>query len=384
MKLRSVSVLAPSCVRRRRRRGHSDHVGHRRAADLSAADHGVGGHARISHRARSAAPLGRRDSREAPNRAPDLSPTALVIRSDRRRRRRSRSAPGASCSSIRTPARCSARETVRACARSSARWSSGIDMSRRRDASRPLGRAMTGASNLAFLFIVVSGLFLWWPRSWTWATIRNITWFKGGLRGKARDFNWHNTIGFWSAIPLAIIVAGGVVISYPWATALVYRAYGEAAAARLRAASGGAEAADRAPGGAPQIDGRVRIETMIATAAARKCPTGKRSASRCRRRRAARRADTRFGRWRPAAQARDAHARSSDRRACALGAVLEPVPRAQGPHVAALRAYRRGLRPRGTDVRGSRHGGGAVLVWTGLALALRRFSRGANGRPTPC
>jgi uncharacterized iron-regulated membrane protein len=60
--------------------------------------------------------------------------------------------------------------------------------------SRPTGRAITGASNLMFLFIVVSGLFLWWPRTWTWAALGNIVWFRGGLPGKARDFNWHNTI----------------------------------------------------------------------------------------------------------------------------------------------------------------------------------------------
>ena len=114
-------------------------------------------------------------------------------------------------------------------------------MSPRPEQAARLGRAMTGASNLAFLFIVLSGLFLWWPRSWKWPAVRSITWFKGGLRGKARDFNWHNTIGFWSAIPLAIIVAGGVVISYPWATGLVYRAYGEAppAPAGAGAARGG-------------------------------------------------------------------------------------------------------------------------------------------------
>ena len=62
---------------------------------------------------------------------------------------------------------------------------------------------------------------------WTRQRLRNITWFKRGLPGKARDFNWHNTIGFWSAIPLAIIVAAGVVMSYPWANALLYRMVGE-------------------------------------------------------------------------------------------------------------------------------------------------------------
>ena len=71
---------------------------------------------------------------------------------------------------------------------------------------------------------------------------------EAGSPGKARDFNWHNTIGFWSAIPLAVIVAGGVVISYPWATGLVYRAYGEEppAPGGALAARGGGGAIERA------------------------------------------------------------------------------------------------------------------------------------------
>jgi uncharacterized iron-regulated membrane protein len=92
---------------------------------------------------------------------------------------------------------------------------------------RATGRAITGAANLMFLFIVVSGLYLWWPRALTWSHLRNITWFRRGLPGKARDFNWHNTLGFWSAIPLAIVVYSGVVISYPWASNGVYRMMGE-------------------------------------------------------------------------------------------------------------------------------------------------------------
>ncbi|HEX8832063.1 MAG TPA: PepSY-associated TM helix domain-containing protein, partial [Longimicrobium sp.] len=93
---------------------------------------------------------------------------------------------------------------------------------------RPLGKAITGASNLAFLFLVVSGFYLWWPSEWSRRMLRSITWFRRGLRPKARDFNWHNTIGFWSAIPLFFVVLSGVVISYPWASALVFRSVGEA------------------------------------------------------------------------------------------------------------------------------------------------------------
>ena len=93
---------------------------------------------------------------------------------------------------------------------------------------RTTGRAVTGAANLAFLFIVLSGAYLWLPRTWAWRAVRQVIWFRGGLPGKARDFNWHNTIGVWSVVPLAMVVASGVVISYPWARNLVYRIAGEA------------------------------------------------------------------------------------------------------------------------------------------------------------
>jgi uncharacterized iron-regulated membrane protein len=93
--------------------------------------------------------------------------------------------------------------------------------------NRNVARAITGASNLGFLFLVASGFYLWWPRSWTWKAVRNVTWFRRGLPSKARDFNWHNTIGFWSAVPLFIVVLSAVVISYTWAGNLVYRIVGE-------------------------------------------------------------------------------------------------------------------------------------------------------------
>lgn len=93
--------------------------------------------------------------------------------------------------------------------------------------SRSIARAVTGACNLGFLFLVVSGFYIWWPKQWTWPQLRNVTWFRRGLPSKAREFNWHNVIGFWSAIPLFIVVFSATVISYPWASNLVYRLVGE-------------------------------------------------------------------------------------------------------------------------------------------------------------
>lgn len=105
--------------------------------------------------------------------------------------------------------------------------------------NRAVGKAVTGACNLGFLFLVVSGFYLWWPRNWSRASVRNVTWFRRGLSGKARDFNWHNVLGLWACIPLFVVVASAVVISYPWASNMVYQAFGETAPARRGPAKGG-------------------------------------------------------------------------------------------------------------------------------------------------
>jgi uncharacterized iron-regulated membrane protein len=82
------------------------------------------------------------------------------------------------------------------------------------------------AANVLFFLIVLSGPFLWWPKKLTWKHFRPIVWFRGKLSGKARDFNWHNTIGVWASVPLAIIVATGVILSYRWANDMVYHMTG--------------------------------------------------------------------------------------------------------------------------------------------------------------
>jgi len=94
------------------------------------------------------------------------------------------------------------------------------------DAHRPATRAVTGACNFTFFFLAVSGVYLWCPRNWNWKTLRSSIWFIGRLRGKARDWNWHNTIGLWCSPVLVILTLTGIVMSYQWANNLVYRLSG--------------------------------------------------------------------------------------------------------------------------------------------------------------
>ena len=137
--------------------------------------------------------------------------------------------------------------------------------------SRAVGKAVTGAANLGFLFLVASGLYLWFPRNWTRVAFRNVTWFRRRLSGKARDFNWHNVIGFWSAVPLIVVVASGVVISYQWGGNLVYRMVGERPP--VATAPPPASRGERDGGNAREVD-RVAVvptglDAIISAAAAR-------------------------------------------------------------------------------------------------------------------
>jgi uncharacterized iron-regulated membrane protein len=92
--------------------------------------------------------------------------------------------------------------------------------------NRAIGRAITGACNFAFLFLVISGFYLWWPRKWAKNAGRAILFPNLKLLGKARDFNWHNATGFWCAPVLFLIALSGVLMSYTWATNLLYRVTG--------------------------------------------------------------------------------------------------------------------------------------------------------------
>jgi len=107
------------------------------------------------------------------------------------------------------------------------------------------GRAITGASNLTFLVLVVSGAFLWLPRRWSLQNVRSVLLLRWKLSGRARDFNWHTAIGIWSVIPLVVIVASGVVMSYPRAKDLLYRWTGSPTLAQ---GLGGAGRGGRRPG----------------------------------------------------------------------------------------------------------------------------------------
>jgi uncharacterized iron-regulated membrane protein len=265
---------------------------------------------------------------------------------------------------------------------------------------RATARAITGACNAAFLVLAITGLYLWWPRQWTWRHVSAVTLFRSGLRGKARDFNWHNVIGSWCAPILVVLTASGMVISYTWASNLVYTLTGSPrpAAAAGRGGGPGGEAGGRGGGrgGGPNRGERDRGEQAGRERAPRTpdADVGPRATLDSRVARAERQMPT----WRtmiirlpprpggPVAVSMsnreywNSYARSTLTLDGRTGADVRWEPYAATSRGQKVRGWMRfahtgelgGLA--GEAVAGAASAGGGFLAYTGVALALRRLA----------
>ncbi|HSI82435.1 MAG TPA: PepSY-associated TM helix domain-containing protein [Candidatus Methylacidiphilales bacterium] len=106
---------------------------------------------------------------------------------------------------------------------------------------KDVGEWVNAIAVLMFLVIILTGVFIWIPRRWTWRALKPITTFDTSLKGKARDWNWHNVLGIWSLPVILFITLTGTVIAHTWAGNLLYTLTGNTPPApRGAGAPGGA------------------------------------------------------------------------------------------------------------------------------------------------
>ncbi|MGE3541034.1 MAG: PepSY-associated TM helix domain-containing protein [Candidatus Tectimicrobiota bacterium] len=288
--------------------------------------------------------------------------------------------------------------------------------------SRELGRAITGACNAAFVVLVGTGVYLWWPRRWSRQALRACLRPSLSLRGKARDWNWHNTVGFWSALALLCITLTGVVMSYQWANDLLYTLTGNTPPPPRRpegAAERSPAPGKRAPVPEPRVTGTASAARSASAVPAPENPPEERrrargaggeavsAPARARLELLATVAMQQAPHWRSLmirlpqgsaprvnvtleeATSLHPYPRSQLTLDATTAAVLQWEPYASANLGRRLRAW---VRPIHTGEAAGYAGqtlallvsaGGVVLVWTGLALAWRRFfgRRGAAGTP---
>lgn len=103
--------------------------------------------------------------------------------------------------------------------------------------SRATGKAITGIANLLFIFLAVSGAYLWLPPLFKKAAFKTRLMFrKSYVNSHARDYNWHHVFSVWMLVPIFVMATTATVFSYRWAHELVYAAYGEDPPQRGRSA----------------------------------------------------------------------------------------------------------------------------------------------------
>ncbi len=91
-----------------------------------------------------------------------------------------------------------------------------------------LGKGITAYSNLLFMFLIISGAYLWLPRRIRWSSIKQHSLFKRRYKSKqAKHFNWHHVFAVWAIIPLFVITMTATVFHFSWANTALYNMYDE-------------------------------------------------------------------------------------------------------------------------------------------------------------
>jgi uncharacterized iron-regulated membrane protein len=71
------------------------------------------------------------------------------------------------------------------------------------------GRQIVGWIGVGMLILSLTGIWLWWPRGGN--VLRGLRWRRSSLF----TFNLHHLLGFWISLPLAVVSATGIYLSFP-------------------------------------------------------------------------------------------------------------------------------------------------------------------------
>jgi uncharacterized iron-regulated membrane protein len=71
------------------------------------------------------------------------------------------------------------------------------------------GRQVVGWAGTGMLILSLTGIWLWWPRKGGF--LRGLRW----TRSSRFTFNLHHLLGLWISIPLAVVSATGIYLSFP-------------------------------------------------------------------------------------------------------------------------------------------------------------------------
>lgn len=93
---------------------------------------------------------------------------------------------------------------------------------------RSIGKNMSNYSNLVFIFLLLSGLYLWLPKRFSLRSLKSQSSLpKRYINSHHRNRQWHFVFGIWSLPALLVIAITATLFHFDWANKALYGFYGE-------------------------------------------------------------------------------------------------------------------------------------------------------------
>jgi len=87
-----------------------------------------------------------------------------------------------------------------------------------------IGQALTASATLIFVFMLLSGIVLWWPRNKN--AVKQRFSIKSRVSWKRRNYDLHNVIGFYACLFVLVLALTGLVWGFQWFAKGVYAVAG--------------------------------------------------------------------------------------------------------------------------------------------------------------
>ncbi|RZK77627.1 MAG: PepSY domain-containing protein [Pedobacter sp.] len=79
-----------------------------------------------------------------------------------------------------------------------------------------IGQPIIGVATLCFVFLLLTGLYLWWPKNKKANRVRFWFRWKKGMSIKRKNYDLHSILGFYSISISLIIGLTGMIWAFPW------------------------------------------------------------------------------------------------------------------------------------------------------------------------
>lgn len=113
-----------------------------------------------------------------------------------------------------------------------------------------IGRTIVGISTIVFVVILLTGIPIWWPKTWK-ALRRGVSIKWSGANAARRIYDLHVSLGAWSAVLLVVMGVTGVFFAYDDTQDIIYTITGS-------------ERAPAAPESGTPSDDRANIDAVLA------------------------------------------------------------------------------------------------------------------------